>query len=337
MRAPFRHIRIRRRIVAVFAVLVLMTIAGGVTAMLATSYMHRTNTRLLNHSVEHMTAGLSFQVFILRQEVAFEGYILTGEPDLLAEFHRAEALAHTQIERLRAEPEPYVRDVVRALARLVLAHEAAVDRARRAFEGGDAARAAQILTDDVRPANDALRRVIDPFVSAERDRVGREREDAQRVAHLVRYLTLGVGAFGLSLASLLAWLLARSIIRPLRRLETAADRIAAGDLDVRAGIAGADEIAAAGRAFDQMAGAMMGAVAEAREREERHRAIVETSVEAIVTIDGEGVVEGFNPGAERTFGWRADEVVGRNVSMLMPEPDSSAHDGYLREYRGAGP
>jgi diguanylate cyclase (GGDEF)-like protein/PAS domain S-box-containing protein len=60
-------------------------------------------------------------------------------------------------------------------------------------------------------------------------------------------------------------------------------------------------------------------------------------VEAIITIDARGVVEGFNPGAERTFGWRADEVVGRNVSMLMPEPDSSHHDEYMREYRGGRP
>jgi PAS domain S-box-containing protein len=73
-----------------------------------------------------------------------------------------------------------------------------------------------------------------------------------------------------------------------------------------------------------------------RKSEERLRSIVESAVEGIVTIDERGTLETFNPAAERLFGYAASEVLGRNVSVLMPSPDQEHHDGYLAHYRNTG-
>jgi two-component system, chemotaxis family, sensor kinase Cph1 len=70
--------------------------------------------------------------------------------------------------------------------------------------------------------------------------------------------------------------------------------------------------------------------------EERLRAILQTAVEGIITIDARGIIESINPAAEKLFGWKAVEVIGQNVSILMPEPYRLAHDGYIANYVRTG-
>jgi two-component system sensor kinase FixL len=71
-------------------------------------------------------------------------------------------------------------------------------------------------------------------------------------------------------------------------------------------------------------------------RVERLDAIINTTVDGIIVIDGEGKIEAFNRGAERMFGYPAGEVLGRNVSLLMPSPYHEEHDGYLTRYAATG-
>lgn len=65
-------------------------------------------------------------------------------------------------------------------------------------------------------------------------------------------------------------------------------------------------------------------------------AIIENAIDGIITIDSRGIVERINPAASALFGYAPEEVIGNNVSMLMPEPDRSNHDNYIYSYQKTG-
>jgi two-component system, LuxR family, sensor kinase FixL len=69
---------------------------------------------------------------------------------------------------------------------------------------------------------------------------------------------------------------------------------------------------------------------------QRLRAILETAVEGIITIDDHGLIESMNPAAEKTFRCKASQLIGRNVSILMPSPHREEHDGYMESYLRTG-
>lgn len=73
-----------------------------------------------------------------------------------------------------------------------------------------------------------------------------------------------------------------------------------------------------------------------RENVARLQAILTSTVNGVITIDERGLIESFNPAAEQLFGFSANEVIGRNVTMLMPPPFADEHDGYLAAYRSTG-
>lgn len=62
------------------------------------------------------------------------------------------------------------------------------------------------------------------------------------------------------------------------------------------------------------------------------QAIVQNAIDGIITIDSKGIMQHVNPSACNLFGYASEELMGQNISMLMPPPDSEQHDQYLRRY-----
>lgn len=79
------------------------------------------------------------------------------------------------------------------------------------------------------------------------------------------------------------------------------------------------------------------AAERALEKRERHlQSILATVPDAMIVIDEQGTMISFSAAAERLFGYREEEVLGKNVSMLMPNPDRDRHDSYLQRYLETG-
>ena len=79
-----------------------------------------------------------------------------------------------------------------------------------------------------------------------------------------------------------------------------------------------------------------GTEAALRESEARHRAILEATIDGIITIDERGTILAANRATQRLFGYTVQELIGVNVKVLMPDPYHELHDGYLDNYRRTG-
>lgn len=74
----------------------------------------------------------------------------------------------------------------------------------------------------------------------------------------------------------------------------------------------------------------------ARDREERLMAVLNTASDSVITIDHQGVIVSSNPATERLFGYQANELIGKGISILMPKPYSNECETYLRKYLETG-
>lgn len=78
------------------------------------------------------------------------------------------------------------------------------------------------------------------------------------------------------------------------------------------------------------------ALEDVRTSEARLRAVVDNAVDSIIVSSETGIIESANPAVEGMFGYRPEELIGQNVSILASEPHRQNHDGYLRHYRETG-
>ncbi len=184
----------------------------------------------------------------------------------------------------------------------------------------------------------------------------------------VRTFSLLILSLTLLAAILGAVLFSRRVVTTLKNLSHSAQHIAAGNLQQRVPVAGWDEIGQLASTFNTMTERLNASNREREgaennlrhlnqelenrvalrtaelertnavlaSREEETRSVVEHMVDCIITIDDKSIIRSANPVIEKLFGYTRDEVIGQNISMLMPEPHRSGHDGYIDRYFRTG-
>ncbi len=173
-----------------------------------------------------------------------------------------------------------------------------------------------------------------------------ERTLAEAPAAIIGKRIKFITAIVLPLACLFGWVAAQFLVRPIRRIARVALRFgkiqqpeklplsAPGELGLLA-----QSVAKMMDNVNQRTTDLRNEVIERQIAEQtahasdiRHRAIIDSMRDAHIVSDKNGVIQDFNPAAEYMFGHLARDVIGKNVSILMPEPFRSEHSGYLARH-----
>ncbi len=120
-----------------------------------------------------------------------------------------------------------------------------------------------------------------------------------------------------------------NVLAPINLLREAINRVGQGDRDARLPVEWKDELGELAQGFNRMQRSL-------HATETRIRSVMDNVMEAIIIIDEKGRIESVNPAALEIFGYTAHELVGQNVSILMPEPYKSMHDRYIENYLRTG-
>lgn len=158
---------------------------------------------------------------------------------------------------------------------------------------------------------------------------------AEEVKHLYQ-LELLLLTILLAAALLTAWLHNRWIRQPLHQLSTLASNIAHGNYDSKMNYSANDGIGRLVTAFNSMRQQIQQRETALTNSFAQNKALIDNAVDGIISINIKGTIESFNPAAEKIFGYTADEVIGKNIKLLMPQPYQREHDGYLYNYVATG-
>ena len=133
-----------------------------------------------------------------------------------------------------------------------------------------------------------------------------------------------------------SWILHSSIIVRLKGLVGFSRAVAHGQIQSEIPVRGNDEISGLLGSLNEVIFSLKDAHREATEALERIHLLVDNVVDGIITIDERGVIQAYNKAAEKIFGYSAAEAIGQSAGLLMPEPDRSRHDEYIRNYLATG-
>lgn len=139
-----------------------------------------------------------------------------------------------------------------------------------------------------------------------------------------------------AMLTLLFIVIRRKIISPIISIRSTMKKRALGDKNSLAEIKSKDEIGKVASTLNEMLLVQKASEEEIILGQQKLQAVLDTVIDGIITITPKGIIQSFNKSAEKIFGYSASEVIGKNISMLMPSPYREEHDSYLSNYIKTG-
>lgn len=182
-----------------------------------------------------------------------------------------------------------------------------------------------LLSTELRPLTRELFTLLTTIMTEVKGQL--DRDTAVAIAQSSR-VVWGSRFFIALMLALAVWMARRGtafLTAPLANLNNAALEYGAGNLSIEIPVEGSTELMTLSRTFNTMRNSLQESVG-------LMQSVLETAADGIIRIDSLGRIEAFNRAAERIFGWEASEVMGQNVSVLVPPPQQDDHDGYIQRF-----
>lgn len=163
-----------------------------------------------------------------------------------------------------------------------------------------------------------------------------DREEALRP---IKALLFSIGGSALIICLFIVGIgmyVGRSVTRPILRFVAVVKKIGEGEMTQRVETLSGDEIGYLGGSFNEMLDSLNDKSRKLAESENRQRAVLDGMIDGLITINKRGEIESVNKSCERIFGYVEEEILGQNISILMPEPHRSQHDRYMGDYHNTG-
>ncbi|MFA5627233.1 MAG: EAL domain-containing protein [Thiohalomonadaceae bacterium] len=151
------------------------------------------------------------------------------------------------------------------------------------------------------------------------------------------YKSTGIALLAFLLVVYLSASIYYAIIGDIRSITRSAHAFADGDLNTRIKLGTRDELSWVGDSFNKMADGFIAMLEARREDEARLRATIETAMDAVVQVNTEGIITGWNSQAERIFGWSREEAIGRALhKTCIPPQHCEAHLRGMERFMASG-
>lgn len=194
----------------------------------------------------------------------------------------------------------------------------------------------QIVLEKVRPLYELVKEDISSLIYLQIEVTKQEYRYQQNRYATIRNIFIALIIIVLVLAILISAGFTRSVFKPLEKAVKIARGIAAGDFTQQIQIRSEDEIGQLMQALKEMTDSLVKTIGQLHDSEAYISSLMNNLIEGVISTNEYGVIETFNPAAEKMFGYTGSEIIGQNVSLLMPKSDRNQHDSYLKHYLETG-
>lgn len=194
----------------------------------------------------------------------------------------------------------------------------------------------KIIVEKIRPLYELVKEDISSLIDIQIGFTKQEYKHQQDQYATIRNIFIGLIIIALVFVLLISVAVTRVIFRPLQKAVEIARSVAAGDFTQQIEVRSTDEVGQLLQALKEMNESLVKSIGQLHDSEAYIRSLMNNLIEGVIATNEYGVIETFNPAAEKMFGYTGSEIVGQNVSLLMPESDRSQHDSYFKHYLETG-